>query len=152
MIEGEQRVRFAAAKAGLEINYGVTAGSTQALQGIHQQPPQAVREKGALEEIARDAIFCGADTVINLRQVGCELGKLVAPRSDIGMGCNDLAPGTQPGYRFALNGYDRDFACLVAGLFLEAHTQQFLPLPFNLAGQLASRDGGEQALDAIQGT
>ena len=68
------------------------------------------------------------------------------------MGCNDVAPGTQPGYRSALNGCDRDFACFIADLFIEAHTQQFLPLPFNLAGQLASRDGGEQALDTIQGT
>src|SRR6266436_2704687 len=128
MIKGEKRVSFAPAKAGLEINHGVAAGSAQ--------PLQAMREKGALEEIARDAIFFGADIVINLRQVGGELSKLVAPRSDIGMGCNDLAPGTQPSYRSALNGCYCDLACLVAGLFLEAHTQQFLPLPFNLAGQL----------------
>src|SRR5258708_2654072 len=103
MIKGEQRVRFAPAKAGLEINHGVAAGSVKPLQSIHQQSPQAMREKGALEEIARDAIFFGADTVINLRQVGGELGKLVAPRSDIGMGCNNLAPGTQPGYRLSLH-------------------------------------------------
>src|SRR5260370_23961409 len=148
MIEGEQRVRFAAAKAGLKINHGVTAGSAQALQSIHQRSAQAMREKGGLEESARDAIFFRADTMINLRQVGGELGKLVAPRSDIGMGCNNLAPGTQPSYRLALNGCYRDLACLVAGLFLEAHTQQFLPLPFNLAGPLGGRDGGAPGLEA----
>src|SRR5258708_33544377 len=142
MIKGEQRVRFATANGGLEMSNGVAAGSVKPLQSIHQQSPQAMREKGALEESARDAIFFGADTVINLRQVGGELGKLVAPRSDIGMGCNNLAPGTQPSYRFALNGCYRDLACFVAGLFLEAHTQQFLPLPFNLAGQLGGRDRG----------
>ena len=71
MIEREQRVRFAAAEVRLQIDNGIASTSTQPLQGVNQQRAQTMRQEGALEEVARDAVLVGAGATVHLPQVGC---------------------------------------------------------------------------------
>ncbi|HEV2461982.1 MAG TPA: hypothetical protein VGS80_26820, partial [Ktedonobacterales bacterium] len=117
MIEGQQRVRFAAAKVGLQINDGIAAGAAQALQSVGQQPAQPMCEEGALEEVARDAVFIGASAAMHLAQVGGEFGEEVAARGDIRLGRHDFAPGTQTHAWFAFDGGNSHLARLIAHLF-----------------------------------
>src|SRR2546421_7632468 len=150
MIEREQRVCLPTAKVCLQIDDRITSAAVQALQRSGQQLPQPVRQECPLKEVARDTILVGAYPLMYLRQVSGELGQLIAARGNVGLWRHNLAPGTQAHGRLALDRRDRNLARLIACLFLEAYAQQFLFLPFNLAGLLSSRDGSEQSLDAIQ--
>src|SRR2546421_12812612 len=150
MVEREQRVCLPTTKVCVEIDDKITSATVQALQRAGQQLPQPVRQECPLKEVARDTILVGAHPLMYLRQVSSELGQLIAARGNVGLWRYNLAPGTQAHGRLALNGCNRDFARLIARLFLEAYAQQFLFLSFNLAGLLGGRDGSEQSLDAVQ--
>ena len=143
MIEGEQRVRFAAAEVRLQIDNGITSTSAQALQGVNQQRAQTMRQEGALEEVARDAVLVGAGAAVHLSQVGSKLGEQVTARGNIRVWSDDLTPGAQTHAWFAFNGSNCHLARLIACLFIETQPQQFLLLPLNLAGLLSRRDGCE---------
>src|SRR5205809_578776 len=109
-----------------------------------------MRQEGTLEEITRDAILIGTCSAMHLPQIGDKLGEQVATRGDIGLGCDHFPPWAQARRWPALDGSNGDFACLIAHLFIETDTQQFLLLSFNLARLLSSGDGGQESLDAIQ--
>jgi hypothetical protein len=57
--ERQHRVGLAAAEVGLELDDRVATRARQPLHGAGQEPPQAVGEVGAAEELHRIAVFVG---------------------------------------------------------------------------------------------
>ena len=140
---------FTAAKIGLQFDDCVTARSCKASQRASEQVAQTLGQEGALEESTREAILFFPFTSMHLAKVGGKASQFMAIGEHIGMWCHNLASGEQTGRGLAFDGSDGGFAGFLTSLFLEPYAQHFLLLSLDLAGLLC-RDGGEQALDAIQ--
>jgi hypothetical protein len=89
-------VSLAAAEVGLELDDRVAAGAGQAGEGADEELAEALGEEGAAEELGGVAVLVGALVLVDLPQVGGELGLLVAAGGDVGVGRDDLAPGGRP--------------------------------------------------------
>src|SRR5437764_2120218 len=97
-----------------------------------------MRQEGALEEITRHAVLVGAFAAMYLRQISGKFGLLVATRCHVRMRGHHLTPGAQAHSWPTFDGSNGHFARLVAHLFIETNTQQFLLLPFDLTRLLRS--------------
>src|SRR6266571_726199 len=149
VIEGKHRVGLATTKVGLQLHNRIAACPVQTLQSAGEQVPQTLCQEGALKEVAREAILNHSFTTINLAQICGKFGLLVATGGNVGMGCDNLAPGTQAHGGLSLDGCHCDLARFTPGLLIKTDTQHLLLLAINLAG-LFGRDSGEQSLNAVQ--
>ena len=149
VVEREQRVRLAAAEVGLQVDDRVAAAAVQAFDGLREQLAQAGGDEGAAEELGRVLVLARRPALVDLVQVGGELGLLVAAAGDVGVRPHHVAPRLEALGRGRLEERRRDLLRLAAAVLVVADAQQLLLLLVELVG-LLRRDGGEQALHAVE--
>src|SRR6516164_348217 len=110
----------------------------------HQQTAQAVCEIGAAEEFDRVAVFVGSFTEMNLPEIGCKLGLLVATTRHVPVGCHDLAPWLKVGRALGLDSRASSPPPFTANLLVEPQAEEFHPHLLDLVG-LRRRDGSQKS-------
>ena len=93
--ERQHRVGLATAEVGLELHDRVAARSRQPLHGAGQQPPQAVGEEGAAEELHRVAVLVRSFIQVDLPQIGGEFRLLILAAGDVLVWSHHLPPWLQ---------------------------------------------------------
>jgi len=121
--------RRARSVSGLKLHDRIATGTRQALHGAGQQPPQAVGEEGAAEELHRVAVLLRPLVPVDLPQIGGELGLLVLATGDVLMRGHHLPPRLQTRDRADGSPAPCGAAPLVADLLLETNPQQLLLNP-----------------------
>ena len=149
VVEREQGVRLAAAEVGLQVDDRIAAVAVEAFDRLGQQLAQALSDEGAAEELGRVLILARGSALVHLVQVGGELGLLVAAAGDVAVRPHHVAPRLEAFGRGRLEERRRDLLRLAAAVLVVADAQQFLLLLVELVG-LLRRDGGEQALHAVE--
>src|SRR5208337_3583049 len=111
----------------LELDDWIAARSGHAKQGLGEQSAQALGEEGSAEERGGVLVLIGALTLIDLPEIGGELGLLIAARGDIRMGRDYFSPGLQATLRLALGRLERPLAHFGATLLVEDEAHQVHP-------------------------
>ena len=124
VVEGQHRVRLAAAEVGLELHHRVTRPVGHAPRGPGQQPPQALRHERPPEELGGVAVLGRAAAEVDLPQVGRELGLLVPPARHVAVGLHQFAPGPERPGRRALQERATGLPLVAAHLLVDPQPRQ----------------------------
>ena len=116
---------LATAEVGLKLDYRVAVIVGEALYAVDQEPPQAVGQKGAAEELDRILVFGDPSPQVDLPEVSCELSLLILSAGYVRMRTYHLPPGWQPTRRLVVRQRACGAASLEAGLFVETQPEQF---------------------------
>ncbi len=148
VVEGEHRVRLAAAEVGLKLDHRIAALPHQPQQRSGEKLAQPVGDERAPEELRRVGVLGAADAVVDVVQVGGELGLDVAAGDHVLVGRDDLAPRLEPRFRTAL---DSDGAAgLLPGQFGEHGPLQLDLAGLDLGGRIGGRDRLQEALHGVE--
>ena len=108
-------MRLAAAEIGLQLDDRVASLAGQSQHGLRQQPAQALGEEGPAEELGRVLVLVRSFSLVDLPQVGGELGLLVAAGGHVRVRGDDFPPRLQAALRLALGRLERFLAHLLSG-------------------------------------
>ena len=92
VVERQQRVRLATAEVSLQIDDRHAALAGHALNRLAKQQGEALGEEGAAEELGRLPVLVNAAALVDLVQIGSELGLDVPATGHVGVRPHDLAP------------------------------------------------------------
>ena len=95
VVQGDEAMGFAAAKAGFGLDDGVAALPVDAPGGGYQQVADAAGDVGAAEKFQRVAVHCRGGVVAHLLQVGGKVGFPKGAFNQILLGKHNFVPGMQ---------------------------------------------------------
>ena len=133
MVQGKHRVGLATAEIGLKLDNRVAVIVGEALYAVEQEPPQAVGQKGAAEELDGILVFGDPAPQVDLPEVSRELGLLILAAGHVLMRTYHLPPRWKPTCRLVVRQRGGGAAPLGAGLFVETQPEQFHFHCFNVA-------------------
>ena len=119
VIQGEHRVRLAAAEVRLQLDDRIAAFAADPPNGADEEALQAFGEVGPPEELLRVLVLGAALADVDLPEIRRELRLLVPSTRDVGVGRHHLTPRLQTSRGCALDQRAANLLLLVADLFLE---------------------------------
>ena len=151
MIERQHRVGLAAAEIGLQLDDRVASLAGQSQHGLRQQPAQALGQEGPAEELGRVLVLVRSLSLINLPEVGGELGLLVAAGGHVRVRGDDFPPRLQGRRAVCPRSAGTDFLRIswrrCSSNMVRIRSMRIWPT--SVAG-FGGRDGVEQPLHRIE--
>ncbi len=143
---------LAAAEIRLQFDHRIAAFAAQAQERLGEQPLQALRDERAAEEFGGVLVFVGPFALVNLPEIGGELGLLISAGCDIRVRRDNFAPRLQPTLGLALGRLERFLSHLGTALLVEDDAHQVRSHLSDFGRDLTRGDGAQQALDRIERT
>ena len=119
VMQCQHRVRLAATEVGLQLDDRVSPLARQSQHCLRQESAKPLSQEGSAEELGRILVLVRSFALINLPEIGGELGLLVAARCNVRVWSDDFPPRLQGTVRLAFGRLDRLLSHLLAALVVE---------------------------------